>query len=187
MHGIRTMRILIVYGTVEGQTRKIARFIEDHLQAQGHAVTCCSAIDEPPAPDDFDLVILGAPIHAGHYPNALRHYAAKHAGALNARTSAFFTVCLHVVSGTAEAKQEVMDIAETFVASCDWQPKRIEVIAGALKYLEYDFFKRFMMKQIVKREGGSTDTSQDHEYTDWEQVKRFSDEMVLAAKAVVVS
>lgn len=180
------MRILIIYGTVEGQTRKIARSMEEQLQSQGHAVTCCSAIDEPLSPDGFDLVILGGPIHAGHYPTALRHYATKHAGVLNARPSAFFSVCLHIVSGTDTALKEALDIAETFVASCSWKPKRIEQIAGALKYLEYDFFKRFMMKQIVKSKGGSTDTTQDHEYTDWKQVGRFCEEMVMLAEQVRV-
>ena len=176
------MRILIIYGTVEGQTRKIARAMEEHLQSQGHAVTCCSAIDKPPSPEAFDLVILGGPIHAGHYPNALRHYATKHAIALNARPSAFFSVCLHIVSGTDSALKEALDIAQTFTAACNWKPRRIEQIAGALKYTQYDFFKRFMMKQIVKSKGGSTDTEHDHEYTDWEQVKRFCEEMVVLAK-----
>lgn len=175
------MRTLIIYGTVEGQTRKIARFMEDHLQAQGHAVTCCNAIDEPPAPDAFELVILGGPIHAGHYPNALRHYATKYADALNAGTSAFFSVCLHIATGEAKAVSEALDIARAFTDSCQWVPYRIEQIAGALKYLEYDFFKRFMLKMIVKREGGDTDTTKDYEYTDWAQVKRFAEEMVAMA------
>jgi menaquinone-dependent protoporphyrinogen oxidase len=30
------------------------------------------------------------------------------------------------------------------------------------------------MKRIAKREGGSTDTSHDHEYTDWDAVARFT-------------
>lgn len=176
------MRILIIYGTVEGQTRKIARFMEDHLQSLGHAVTCCNAIDEPPAPDGFDRVILGGPLHAGHYPSALRHYATRNAAALNAMDSALFTVCLHTVPGTEEALKEVQEIARGFTDSCDWKPRRSAVIAGALKYLEYDFFKRFMMKIIVKSQGGSTDTSQDHEYTDWAQVKRFAEEVVAVSE-----
>ena len=46
-------------------------------------------------------------------------------------------------------------------------------IAGALKYTEYDFFKRLIMKMISKREGRSTDTSRDYEYTDWNAVTKF--------------
>lgn len=37
-----------------------------------------------------------------------------------------------------------------------------------------------IMKVIAKRRGGETDTSRDHEYTDWEALARFV-ESVLAA------
>ena len=180
------MRILILYGTIEGQTRKIARFMEDYLQSLGHAVTCCNAIDEPPSPEGFELVLIGGPVHAGHYPTALKHYILAHKAAIDQRPNAFFSVCLHIVSGTDTALKEALDIAETFTGSCNWKPNRIEQIAGALKYTQYDFFKRFMMKHIVKSQGGSTDTEHDHEYTDWAQVKRFCEEMVMQAKEGLV-
>lgn len=176
------MRILILYGTVEGQTRKIARFMEDHLQSLGHAVTCCNAIDEPPSPEGFELVLIGGPVHAGHYPTALKHYILAHKAAIDQRPNAFFSVCLHIVTGEAKAMSEALEVARAFTDSCQWLPYRIEQIAGALKYLEYDYFKRFMMKMIVKSQGGSTDTTQDHEYTDWAQVKRFAEEMTAMVK-----
>lgn len=49
-------------------------------------------------------------------------------------------------------------------------------IAGALKYTEYDYFKRLIMKMISKKEGGATDTSQDYEYTKWDEVTKFVNE-----------
>jgi menaquinone-dependent protoporphyrinogen oxidase len=59
--------------------------------------------------------------------------------------------------------------------------------AGALKYLEYDFFKRALMRQIARKEGASVDTSRDHEFTDWEAldafVQEFADDVALAASA----
>ena len=33
---------------------------------------------------------------------------------------------------------------------------------------------RWYMKKASKMNGGSTDTSRDHEYTDWGQVERFA-------------
>ena len=39
------MKILIAYGTTEGQTRKIARFCADHLIEQGHSVEILGAGD----------------------------------------------------------------------------------------------------------------------------------------------
>ena len=44
------MKLLIVYGTTEGQTRKIARYMEDVLQDAGHKVTIADVTEEPPAP-----------------------------------------------------------------------------------------------------------------------------------------
>jgi menaquinone-dependent protoporphyrinogen oxidase len=37
-----------------------------------------------------------------------------------------------------------------------------------------------MMKRIVRDKPGgvSTDTSRDHEYTDWDQVKRFAEDFL---------
>ena len=37
------MRVLIVYATVEGQTGKIARFLADKLQSDGHKVDLVDA------------------------------------------------------------------------------------------------------------------------------------------------
>jgi menaquinone-dependent protoporphyrinogen oxidase len=34
------------------------------------------------------------------------------------------------------------------------------------------------MKHISKKEGRSTDTSQDHEYTDWDKVTQFTEQFL---------
>jgi len=41
-------------------------------------------------------------------------------------------------------------------------------------YSRYGFLKRMMLRAIAKREGGDTDTSKDHVYTDWGQVASFA-------------
>ena len=48
--------------------------------------------------------------------------------------------------------------------------------AGAVLYTKYDFVTRMVMKKISASEGHSTDTSRDHEYTDWGEVAKFTDE-----------
>jgi menaquinone-dependent protoporphyrinogen oxidase len=87
-------------------------------------------------------------------------------------------VCLAVVSNIPEEHQEAEKIASHLMEQTGWKPSRIVQIAGALKYTEYDFFKRFIMRMIAKREGRSTDTSQDYEYTDWNAVKQFVEEFI---------
>jgi menaquinone-dependent protoporphyrinogen oxidase len=50
-------------------------------------------------------------------------------------------------------------------------------VAGAILYTKYNFLLRFVMKQIAKKAGASTETSQDYEYTDWVALDRFVEEL----------
>lgn len=167
------MKILIVYGTSEGQTRKIARFMEDVLQDANHQVVIADATEEPHAPTNFDVILVGSSIHMHKYHAAVRGYVSQNINELNKRPSAFFSVCLAVASDIEEEHQEVHNIAKTFLSETGWNPKETSHIAGALKYTKYDFFKRLIMRMIAKKQGGSTNTSEDHEYTDWDAVKKF--------------
>lgn len=168
------MKFLIIYGTTEGQTRKIARFMQDELVAAGHTVRLADASDSPPPPEGFDAVILGASIHVGKYQTAIIHYATEHAAALNRLPSAFYSVCLAVASDHDDEHREAERIADTFLNESKWKPTVRTQVAGALKYTQYDFFKRLIMKNISKKEGRTTDTGKDHEFTDWTAVKQFT-------------
>ncbi len=57
------MKLLIVYGTTEGHTRKIARFMEDVLQEAGHKVAIADASGDPPAPKDYNAILIGGSMH----------------------------------------------------------------------------------------------------------------------------
>jgi len=170
------MKFLIVYGTTEGQTRKIARFMEVVLNDAGHQVTIADASDEPPAPDNYDAILIGGSLHMHKYQAAIADYITRHVAVLNEKTGAFFSVCLAVASDLVDEKLEAEKIKNEFLAQTGWKPMMNTQIAGALKYTEYDFFKRLIMKMISKREGRATDTSKDYEYTDWHEVKKFVNE-----------
>jgi menaquinone-dependent protoporphyrinogen oxidase len=168
------MRFLIVYGTTEGQTRKIARFMGNVLQEAGHQVTVADAADEPPAPGAYDAILIGASVHIRKYQSAVTHYINHHVAALNKMPGAFFSVCLAMASNLEDEHDEAKKITDDFLEQTGWQVRMSTQIAGALKYTQYDFFKRILMKMIAKREGQKTDTSQDYEYTNWDEVKKFA-------------
>jgi len=48
------------------------------------------------------------------------------------------------------------------------------MIAGAILYTRYNWFICWAMKRIARKEGGSTDTTRDHDYTDWAQVTAYA-------------
>lgn len=176
------MKILIVYGTTEGQTRKISHFMEAILKDAGHEVTVCDATETPPPPSSYDAVVIGASIHIHKYQSAVVHYIKHHIKVLNNKPGAFFSVCLAIASGLEEEHIEARKITTDFLEEVGWKPLMVTQIAGALKYTQYDFFKRLVMKMIAKKEGHPTDTSQDYEYTDWDAVKEFVKEFAVKIK-----
>jgi len=178
-----SMRILLVYATVEGQTRKIADHVAERLSGGGNDVTQIDATDVHKAPDAsaFDVAIVAAPVHIGTFPAPLRRFVEKNSATLMARPGAFVSVSLTAASADESEIAELDQIVEKFSQETGWWPVSIHNAAGALKYTEYDFFRRWMLKRIARKEGGPTDTNRDHEFTDWVALDKFVDEFVAQA------
>lgn len=168
------MHVVVIYGTVEGQTRKIARNIAGTVQSEGHDVTVFDAADvEDVDLDIADAVIVAAPVHIGKYPTGLVHWVRKQQKALQTIPGAFVSVSMASASAFPEEHREVEKITSRFLEETGWKPVAVHQAAGALRYLEYDFFKRLVMRHIAHKEGGSTDTTHDHEFTDWSALSGF--------------
>ena len=168
------MHVLIVYGTVEGQTRKIARHIGNMIQDKGHVGTVFDQVDL----DDVDLgqydaVIVAAPLHMGRFPAGIDDWVTTHAAALNGIPGAFVSVSLGAASPFEEERADVARIRREFCERSGWRPVATHDAAGALRYTRYDFLKRLLMKYISAGEGGSIDVSRDHEMTDWKALGDF--------------
>jgi hypothetical protein len=78
----------------------------------------------------------------------------------------------------AKAHADVEQLIDGFFAATDFRPTAHKAIAGALLYTQYSWLIRLIMKRISKSEGGSTDTSRDHEYTDWKDLDAFVEGLV---------
>lgn len=70
---------------------------------------------------------------------------------------------------------------ERLLEIAQFEPLDTTVLAGALAYQKYGFFKRLVMRRIVGLAGGETDTSQNHEYTNWAEVSRFVERFMAKA------
>ncbi len=169
-------KVLIVYGTTEGQTAKIAQHIGDVGRRLGHDATVRQAADlEDEHLDEFAAVIVAGSLHEGRYQRAVRGFVERHKAFLAAHPSAFVSVSLAAASRDADERAEVRRIAADFAAASGWAPNRVESFAGALRYTQYSWLKRALMKRIAAKEGGDVDTSRDFEYTDWNEVTRFAE------------
>lgn len=168
-------RILIVYGTTEGFTEKVAKFLARTLETEGAHVRCLDVREVRPGMgfEDYCGIILGSSIHMGRHDRALIRFVERHRPALDSVPTAMFTVCMAAASDTEEAQRQVADYEATFRAASGLEPALYTTFAGALRYTKYGFFKRFIMRSIAKRTGAGTETDRDHEYTDWAEVSRF--------------
>ena len=167
-------KVLIPYGTTEGQTAKIAEVIADVIHDAGHeadAVDIKSLSDT--VPGGYDAVIVGASIHMGKHDKHVVQFVQKNHDALERLPSAFFSVSLAAHGDPQEAEGYV----DQFEDESGWRPGQIALFGGALLYTHYGFIKRRMMKKIARDKPGhlGLDTSRDYVYTEWDAVKRFAE------------
>jgi menaquinone-dependent protoporphyrinogen oxidase len=170
-------KILIVYATKHGHTAKVATRIADRLRSTGAAVDA-SDIAEHPRPDisGYDGVIVGASIHGGHHQREITEWVRHDADRLSLMPSALFSVSLTAADETDEARAATRGYIDELIDDTGWRPVVATSFAGALQYLEYDFMTRLLMRLLMAHGHHDTDTSADHEYTDWAAVDRFADE-----------
>ncbi|MGN7201573.1 flavodoxin domain-containing protein [Arthrobacter sp. SAFR-044] len=169
-------KILIPYGTTEGQTARIADYISDVLQAHGHeAETLDLKHADHDLPDGYDGVIVGASIHAGKHEGYVADFVRRNREALEKLHAALFSVSMSADADPEEAQKYVAE----FEDATGWRPAKVALFGGALLYTEYGFLKRMLMKKIVSSQGSTdTDTGRDYIYTEWDGVRRFAEEFV---------
>jgi menaquinone-dependent protoporphyrinogen oxidase len=178
-------RVLILYATTEGQTGKIARFLADRFTARGADVQILNAVESPDDldPASFDAVILAASLHIGRYQAAVEHFARTHRDRLNGMLSAFVSVSLEAAGDDEDDAQGLAQCVDELRRTTGWLPRHVHHAAGAFRYTQYDFFKRWAMKYIAWRKGGPTDASRDWELTDWDALGAFADSLIAEAGA----
>lgn len=177
--------ILIVYGTTDGHTRKIAQVLAENLRGQLCSVDLLDAAGPYSRlnPEGYDGVIVAASVHIGDYQRPVGKWVRTHATLLNALPTAFLSVCLGVLEPGVKPRQELLRIMRRFLNRSEWRPTITKMVAGALPYTRYGWLKRLMMKRMIAKAGGDIDTSRDYEYTDWADLRNFAREFAgLAAE-----
>lgn len=164
------MKLLIVYASTEGQTRKVARFIADLLVEKGHTVELLPATEAAGVePLRFDRAILAASVHAGQYQKEIVGFARNEAAALGQLPSLFLSVSLTAAKPDPDpgTQAEMRDCVDRFLAETGWTPGEIVHVAGALRFSEYDWFRALAMRWIAGRVDPEAVPGEDREFTDW--------------------
>ncbi len=166
------MKILIVYASTEGQTRKIAQFCADHLIEQSHSVEVLGAGDAKDVDlGRFDAALVAGSVHAGRYQKPLVKFATRQAEKLNGMNAAFMSVSLAAAGDDAEDWDGLKECVARFASKTGWSPPKVFHVAGAFRFTEYDFFKSWAMRWIASQKGEDVDPHVDKEMTDWAALK----------------
>ncbi|GGI89516.1 protoporphyrinogen oxidase [Shewanella hanedai] len=166
-------KTLIIYSTVDGQTRAICELIKGISQTAESEVTVASLEEAKELSlASFDKVMIGASIRYGKHRPELYHYINHNHAVLNAKQNAFFTV--NVVARKPEKNTpETNPYMKKFLELSLWKPQQLGVFAGKIDYPKYGFIDKTMIRFIMWMTKGPTDTSGTFEFTDWQQVEEF--------------
>ena len=148
------MRVLIAYGTCEGQTARIAKYLAELIRKEGYEAYAMDA-ERATAPilDRYDAVIVGASVHMGKHEHYIVNFVRENRERLECLPSAFFSVSLAAHDKTTLARQEVDGYIRKFIQETGWRPAKVGVFAGALLYTRYGLFKRWIMRKIARDRG----------------------------------
>lgn len=170
------MKTLILYSSHDGQTYKIARTLATHL-----AYCCECDVLNLCFVHDFNLqnyqrVVLGAAIRYNHFAIELDRFITQQFNWLHSIPSAFYSV--NLTARKPDRRTPATNVyTRKFLAKTPWQPDLCAVFAGALCYPRYRWLDRMMIQLIMRMTGGETDLTKEVEYTNWQQVSIFANDV----------
>ncbi len=173
-------QVLIFYATREGQTEKVALTLARHLADLGAAATTHNLRDNVITfdPQQADLLLFGASMHAGGLESELVKFINDHASIIAQQPRAFFLVLLSAATVDRTLREKSLDDAQNKVQQqLSLHFDDMEYIAGALSYSKYSRPVRWIMQRIARQHGENTDTHRDYEYTDWAKVKAYAEKL----------
>lgn len=174
--------VLLVHQSGEGQTTKIAERIANRMRDAGMSVTSATAEGDPD-PAGSDVVVAGDSIHMGRHSRELIRWLGDHAEQLEAPRTALFQVSLTSAHGDPDHEAEAQGMVRDLLDATGFDPDLVGMFAGAIAYTRYGWVKRRLMRRIAADAGDPTDTSRDHEFTDWDAVDHFTDDVMATATA----
>ena len=170
-------RILILYSTVDGQTLRICERMKAVVEALGNEVVLASIDDsDGSGMSSCDKVVIGASIRYGKHRQSVFDFIETNRRVLDAVPTAFFSVNI-VARKPEKNRPETNPYLRKFLQRTPWKPKRLAVFAGRLDYPACRFYDRWAIQFIMWMTKGPTDSSTVVEYTDWQAVDAFAQEI----------
>lgn len=165
------MKVLILFTTIEGQTGKIARFLEKEIAAAGQEAVLVDCADAavPLSFDGIDKVILAAPVHERRHPERFEAILATRREELNALEVLMLSVSLS--AAFPEGHEEAQDYLDEMKLRTGLRTSAEMLVPGAVRTDRYDYYARQVLRHVVLRGRDYDPDQSSHEFTDWAALK----------------
>lgn len=166
-------RTIIIYSSVDGQTKKICCHIKNILILNNHLADAISVNDLPQEITSFDKIIIASSIRYGKHNEQIEKLIKENSEFLNSKKTAFISVNL-VARKAEKSKPDTNPYVIKFFNSIEWKPTLAAVFPGKLDYKLYSFRDRLLIKLIMLMTKGPTNSKTVIEYTNWTEVDEFA-------------
>ena len=163
---------LIIYSTTDGHTEAICRYIKSLLQKDYNTTLISLHNLDKLNLDKFNMIIIGASIRYGKHKPELYHFINKNIDILNNTETAFFSVNA-VARNLEKNKPGTNPYMKKFLETSIWKPLHVAVFAGKINYPKYKLLDKLMIKLIMWLTNGPTNTSNEYEFTNWDDINQF--------------
>ena len=162
-------KLLIIYSTVDGHTKKICEYINKKLKNK--RIISISSLEESVKfnLEQFDEIVIGASVRYGYHRKNVYEFIRNNKSILNDKRTVFFSLNL-------TARKSEKNTADTnpyvykFLKKINWEPTIKDVFAGRLDYPNLDTLNKLAILFIMVITNGPKDTSKTYELTDWKRV-----------------
>ena len=166
------MKKIFIYSSSNGQSLKIC----EALNKNKESLIIDMDMLKTTKLDNFDQIVIGASVKYGDHNKKVYEFVKKNRVLLEKKKTVFFSV-------NATARKSEKNTPKTnpyiikFLKKTNWTPDHIGVFAGMIDFPNYNFIEKYIIKLIMWITNGPIDTSKTFEFTNWEDVKKFSEEI----------
>ena len=166
------MKKIFIYSSSNGQSLKICKALNKNKES----LIIDMDMLKTTKLDNFDQIVIGASVKYGDHNKKVYEFVKKNMVLLEKKKTVFFSV-------NATARKSEKNTPKTnpyiikFLKKTNWTPDHIGVFAGMIDFPNYNFIEKYIIKLIMWITNGPTDTSKTFEFTNWEDVKKFSEEI----------
>jgi menaquinone-dependent protoporphyrinogen oxidase len=161
------MSVMIVYGTVEGQSRRVAEFAAKVACETGLEVQLLDTADSDSRPsfEGVDRIVAAASVHQRRHPELFEVFVALHCKSLAARSTMMLSISLS--AAFPEKLEEAQDYLDEMKMRTGLRPTAEMLVPGAIRGASYDYFETQVLRHVVLRGSDAACDLRDREFTDW--------------------